>query len=125
MPRADVTKLLADSWHSLPHEDGRPRRLMHLSQFGQSDENKPRILKLCVDLAECVQFLLKENGYRISHEDDPKPADAEDYKTAHIRCGCGTHLIDLNVSADMIATLGPAAKQFVVAKLQTECPNHD
>jgi len=123
--RQDVTKLIADNLHSLPHEDGRPRRLMHFSQFALDDDTKQRVKALALDLGSCIQFLLEDNGFEIRHREDPKPADAEDYKTAHIKCGCGTHLIDLNVSADMTTTLGPAAKQFVVAKLQTECPNHD
>ena len=123
MSRPDVTKLLAESWHSLPHEDGRPRRLMHLSQFGQSDDNKQRIQGLCIDLADCVQHLLETHGYRITHRDDVQPADVEDYKTAHIKCACGASLLDLNVSPDMTATLGKAARTYAATRLRSDCPH--
>lgn len=98
---------------------------MHFSQFALNDDTKQRVQALANDLGECIQFLLEDNGFEIRHREDPKPADAEDYKTAHIKCGCGKHLIDFNVSADMIATLGPTARRFVVDALQSECPNHE
>lgn len=119
-PRADVTRLLAANWASLPHEDGRPRRLMHFSQFGQDEDTKQRVQILGHDLGECVQTLLERNGFEITHRDDPKPADAEDYKTAHLKCVCGKELYTFGVDANMTATLGGLAIK-TLTQLQHDC----
>lgn len=126
MPRPDVTALLADSWHSLPHEDGRPRRLMHFSQFGHDDETRKKIQALGLDLGECVQHLLETHGYTISHKDDPRPADAEGYKTTRIKClKCGKQLLQIGVDHDLVAQFSPLALRSAIAALSTKCPNHE
>ncbi|PIJ36748.1 hypothetical protein BMW24_003540 [Mycobacterium heckeshornense] len=123
MPRPDVTKLLAESWHNLPHPDGRPRRLMHFSQFNQSKESQGRIRRLATDLAEATQHALERRGYTISHRDDPKAADAEGYKIAHIYCQhCRTRLFSLTVDHDMKAHLSRLAIRSIT-QITPECPH--
>ena len=123
--RDDLTSLIADNLHALPGEDGIPRKLIHFSQFALTEDAKLKVKALATDIAKCFQVLLADHGYIVTHIEDPKPADAEGYKTTHVRCGCGQHLLDLNVNPDMVTTLGPAARKFMVAKLQSECPRHE
>lgn len=110
----------------MPHPDGNPRRLMHHSQFagGQRDEKvQLAVRKLGIDHADSVQHLLEQRGYTITHRDDPKPADAESYKTAAIKCICGRQLLTLGVSDQMVATLSRVAAKSIAAALLSECPH--
>lgn len=128
MPRPDITALIADNLSSMPHPDGRPRRFMHHSQFagGQQDPKiQAAVHQLALDHATSLQHLLETRGYTITHRDDPRPADADGYKTAHIKCVCGKHLTDLGVDTNMTATLNNLARRSIAARLQTECPTHD
>ncbi|MBO0882010.1 MAG: hypothetical protein J2P17_17050 [Mycobacterium sp.] len=124
MPRDDVTKLLADSWHNLPHPDGKPRRLMQYSQFNQSKESQARIRRTASEVAEATQHRLETRGYTITHKDDPKAADAEGYKAAHIYCQhCRKRLLTLTVEEDMTVTLSRLALKSLTT-INPECP-HD
>lgn len=121
MPRADVTALIANNLHSLPHEDGRPRRLMHFSQFGKDDDTRKRVQILAHDIGDSLQTLLERGGYSLSHKDDPKPADAEGYKTARVKCArCGQQLYTLGVDANMTATLSALAIKSLT-QLRHDC----
>lgn len=120
-PRADVTRLLANNWGSLPHEDGRPRRLLHHSQFGRDEDTKARIQALGHDLGECVQTLLERNGYEISHRDDLKPADHGDYRQVKVKCvACGMQLMTLGCDANLNASLSGLAIRSLT-QLTHEC----
>lgn len=123
MPRQDVTRLLAENWASLPHEDGRPRRLMHMSQFAAGGDAKAQqaVHQLGIDIGDCVQTLLERNGYTLIHRDDPKPADAEGYKVAKLKCLlCGKQLYTFGVDANMTANLGALAVK-TLTQLEHQC----
>ncbi|TDH48874.1 hypothetical protein E2F47_22170 [Mycobacterium eburneum] len=105
MPRPDAAKILADSWHALQHPDGAPRRLMHMSNFGRHPKFQPAVTKLAGELGVAAIHTLERAGFTITHRDDPKPADLEDYKIVHLKCGrCGQQVAAFSVSADMTAT---------------------
>lgn len=126
MPRDDVSALIADNLGSLPHPDGRPRRFMHHSQFAGGQQNpkiQAAVRQLGIDHAICIQHMLESRGYNITHKDDPKPADAEGYKTAHIKClRCGKELLTIGLDTNMTATLSPLALRNIT-QLNTECPH--
>lgn len=112
----------------MPHPDGRPRRFMHHSQFagGQRDERvQAAVRQLGVDHAVSLQHLLEQRGYVIVHKEDPKPADAEGYKTVHVKCGCGKELLSIGVSHEMVATFSRVAAKSAAARLLTDCPHDD
>jgi hypothetical protein len=124
LPRADVTKLLAESWHNLAHPDGKPRRLLQYSQFNQSKESQGRIRRTAADVAVATQHTLERRGYTITHKDDPKPADAAGYKIAHIYCQhCRKRLLSLTVEEDMTVTLSRLAMRQITT-INPDCP-HD
>lgn len=129
MPRDDVTALIADNLGSMPHPDGRPRRFMHHSQFaGGANDAKVQVAvrQLATDHAVSVQHLLERKGYEINHKDDPRPADAEGYKTAHIKCArCGRQLLEIGLDHSLTAQFSPLALRSVIAALSSECPAHD
>ncbi|WP_071700194.1 hypothetical protein [Mycobacterium heckeshornense] len=96
---------------------------MHFSQFNQSKESQGRIRRLATDLAEATQHALERRGYTISHRDDPKAADAEGYKIAHIYCQhCRTRLFSLTVDHDMKAHLSRLAIRSIT-QITPECPH--
>ncbi|ORV92789.1 hypothetical protein AWC11_07235 [Mycobacterium interjectum] len=126
MPRPDVTTLIADNLHSMPHPDGRPRRFMHHSQFaggGNDPKVQAAVRQLGEDHGVSTQHLLERNGYTITHKDDPKPADAEGYKTAHIKClRCGKQLLEIGVDSSMTATFSRIAL-LSITQINPDCPH--
>ena len=126
MPRPEITKLIAANLHAMPHPDGRPRRFMHHSQFaggGNDPKVQSAVHQLAADHGDCFQHLLERNGYTFVHKDDPRPADAETYKTARIKCGrCGKELLTIGVGADMTATFSRIALRNL-NQLNPECPH--
>ncbi|PQM45678.1 hypothetical protein C1Y40_04122 [Mycobacterium talmoniae] len=124
MPRDDAAQLIARGLPSLPHPDGRPRRLMHFSQFGRDDATAQKVGALANEIGESIVHLLERGGYTLVHKDDPKPADAEGYKTVVGKCAlCGKQLLRFGVDENLSATFTRIAlKSF--AALNPECP-HD
>ncbi|OIN81649.1 hypothetical protein [Mycobacterium malmoense] len=126
MPRDDITTLIADNLGSMPHPDGRPRRFMHHSQFagGQSDPKvQAAVHQLAVDHAVSLQHILETHGYTLTHKDDPKTADAEGYKTGHIKClRCGKQLLTIGFDTTMTTTMNRTAL-LSLTQINPECPH--
>lgn len=119
MPRADAAKVLAESWHSLPHPDGRPRRLMHFSQFGQHPHAQQKTRELAADLGVSAIHALEQKGFTITHKDDVAPADApSDYKVASLYTIGGAKLMDLGLDANLKAHLSRLAIRSLISVLQ-------
>ena len=124
MPRPDAAKTLADNWHNLAHPDGKPRRLMHFSNFGRHPSYQAPVTKLAGELGEAAIYTLEKAGYTITHHDDPKPLDAADHKAVHLTCArCNKTLATIGADADCIATLSRTALRALTA-INPECP-HD
>ena len=113
--RDDVTQLIAAHLHSLPHEDGRPRKWLHFSSFGKDDKTRAAIAILAKEHGECIQTLLERNGFSISHKDDPKPADADNYKQVSLKHTCGKKLCDFGCDDQLNAVLGNLALKNLAA----------
>jgi hypothetical protein len=126
MPRQDVTEILAANLHSLPHPDGRPRRLMHFSQFaggGRDPKAQAAVKQLAVDVADAQQHLLEMRGFVITHKDDPKPADAEGYKTVRIKAAeTGKEILEIGVDSNLTATYTRLARRSAAAALLEGLP---
>lgn len=97
---------------------------MHMSQFGRDDDTKKRIQILGRDLGDCVQTLFHRKGFSIIHEDDPIPADADNYKQGAIKCArCGKQLLTIGFNKDMIANFQTIALKNIT-QINPNCP-HD
>lgn len=118
MSRPELTELIATNLHAMPHEDGRPRRMMHFSQFAGGSNADPKVQaavkQIAVDHGDSIQHLMERHGYQVTHKDDPKPADTDGYKSNALKClKCGKELLSLGVSADMTSTLGRMALKSI------------
>lgn len=123
VPRPDAARVLAGSWHNLQHPDGRPRRLMHFSNFGQTPQAKLKTDALADELGTAAIHTLEGRGYTITHESDPKPADAEGYKLVALECRiCGKQFTTIGVNENMTAKLSTLAMR-VLAGINPECPH--
>lgn len=118
MPRQDITEIIAGSLHSLPHPDGRPRRLMHFSQFAHDESTRRSIQTHANDIAESIQHLLEQRGYTLSHRDDLKPADAEGYKNGNIFTAGGKRLATILFDDQLNAHLSRLAIRNLIAVLR-------
>jgi hypothetical protein len=124
MPRDDAAELIADNLHSLPHPDGRPRRLLEYSRFGKTPETVARQAIKGLGMGHAMIHLLERHGFQITHKDDPKPADANEYKVARLKClHCGKELLRIGVDENMVATMSRLALRSI-AQINPECP-HD
>jgi hypothetical protein len=121
MPRADLTKYIAENLHSLPAEDG-PIRFMHYSQFGRDEQTRTAVSKECARVGDAFGRLLERGGWDIRHKDDIQPADTTDaYKTVRIKCNrCGKELLTLGCDDQLTARLSALAIR-ALSQLAHEC----
>lgn len=122
-PRADLTQLIADNLHSLPHPDGRPRRFLHFSQFGKDEKTRVGVALLAKEHGESIQELLHRNGWSVKHRDDIDPANtADNYKTVNIKCAtCGKQLLQLGCNNQLEARLPKLAIKSLT-QMEHNCP---
>lgn len=118
MPRPDAAKMLAERIDRLHHPSGKVIRQMNYATTGLTPEVKQKIQHHALLATEATIHELEREGYKVTHRDDPKAADAEGYKTGAIKCLlCGKQILTVGFDGDMVATLAPLAQRSIVANL--------
>lgn len=124
MARPDAARMLAERIDKLHHPSGKIIRQMNFATTGLTPDVKAKIKDHALLATEATIHELEREGYRVTHKDDPKPADAEGYKTGHVKCLlCGKQLLTIGFDQDMVATM-PRISLRQLTALNPECP-HD
>lgn len=123
MPRPDAAELIADHLGQLPMPDGRSIRLMHFRNFAQSPDVQKHVAARGQLIGAAVVHLLEQNGYRVTHVNDPKPVEQSGRKVAKGICAhCGTQVLRLAVDDDMTVMLSAQALR-AIQQMKPDCPH--
>lgn len=129
MPRPDAAAKLAAGLPALQHPDGTILRALGFNDFlmqaAGDHEAVKQINALALAHAEAIIHTLENNGYTLTHKDDPKPINQAGTKTATINCKtCSKLLIGGVVLDDQLhANVPGAAFITAITKRKLECPH--
>lgn len=128
MPRPDAARALATALPNLQHPDGTILRAIGLNTFlqqaGGDTEAIAQINKLALAHAEATIAALENNGYTITHRNDPKPINQAGHKTALIACQtCTTPLTQVLLDDHLHANVPGAAFITAISTRKPECPH--
>jgi hypothetical protein len=120
--RKDVAKLIGENLHQLPLPGGKSIQFLHYSSFGQTDEIKAKIAKRAQMVGTSVVHLLEQNGYKITHVNDPKPVDQPEKRVSAHCAHCAAEVLNLRVDDNLKTTLNAQAMRML-SQLKPNCPH--
>jgi hypothetical protein len=88
--RSDAARLIGENLHSLPAVGGRkPMRMFNFASKAHGDSDiATQITQAALLAGESIVQLLENNGYTVTHRDDPTPADVDPGNFPHVVVRC-------------------------------------